>query len=86
MQYDIDSEFCRTRVDWRSEGAVDDAYQSVLLRQGRSFLQVHNSQSRIGRGLKVEQLCIRTDGTRVLLVVRSVDKSSFDSEFWKPLA
>ncbi len=84
VQHDIDAEFCRTLVDRRSESAVDQRYELMLPGKRNQLWQINHSQCRIRGRLKIQQLGIRTNCTRVLVVYSGVHKCGFHAQLRQP--
>ena len=84
VQHDIDSELRRARVDRSGKRAVNQRGQPVLTCERRRLTKVDNSERRICRRFQVKQLCVLANGSRVLIVVRSVDESGLNPHFWRP--
>jgi len=85
MHDEVDAELRWMLVDGRAECGVDHAEQIVLLCNHCHFLEVNNAQSWIRWRLQIEQLCVRTNGSRVLIVFRGVDKCGLNSQLRQPL-
>ena len=84
VQHDVDAELRRAGIDRSGKRAVNQRGQPVLTCERRRLTKVDNSERRICRRFQVKQLCVLANGSRVLIVVRSVDESGLNPHFWRP--
>src|SRR5258708_32028061 len=84
MQHDVNAEFSGALIDRSSKGAVNHRNELVLAGQSHRFPQINYSQRGIGRRFKIEQLGIRADRARVLLIVDRVYESGLNAQLWEP--